>query len=82
MKLDTEDKFPLGVKFRWVCSRCEGEDFEQIDNETCKCSTCGRMFTMDVLVHENRKREEEFFKEFRKAIRASCQRVMKTKKGK
>lgn len=83
MKLNTEDSLPLGLKFSWVCSQCEGEDFDQVDNTTFKCSSCGRFFTMDVLMHENKKREKEYLEEFRKAFRAALKRRLEErKKGK
>jgi len=80
MKIDTGDALPLGLKFTWICSRCEGEDFEQVDNTTFKCLSCGRFFTMDVLMDENRKREKEYLEEFREAFRAALKRRLEERK--
>lgn len=67
MKIQSTDDTP--VRFTWICSRCKGEDFEQIDDETCRCTTCGRLFTADILDYENRDRIQECYIEFEKAVK-------------
>ena len=83
MKLNTEDSLPQGLKFSRVSSQCEGDAIDQVHNTTFNCSSCGRLFTMDILVHENKKREKEYLEEFRKAFRAALKRKLEErKKGK
>ena len=63
MKLDTGDAPHLGLKFTWICTRCNTDEFDQMDDVIIRCRECGALYDFELQKKANKARHEQFYEE-------------------